>query len=213
MKILVTGFDPFGGESINPSSEVVRRLPKNVLDAEIIPLIIPTMFQLSISVIEEAILKYDPDVIVSIGQAGGRNAMTVERIGINRDDARIPDNAGVQRIDEPVVSSGPAAYFSTLPIKAMVQHIQNKGIHAAVSNTAGTFVCNHVMYGVLHLCATKYKNKRAGFIHIPYLSEQTQSKPQYPSMSLEDIITGIIASLEAIILYDKDIKVTAGQEH
>lgn len=213
MKILVTGFDPFGGESINPSSEVVRRLPKNVLDAEIIPLIIPTMFQLSISVIEEAILKYDPDVIVSIGQAGGRNAMTVERIGINRDDARIPDNAGVQRIDEPVVSSGPAAYFSTLPIKAMVQHIQNKGIHAAVSNTAGTFVCNHVMYGVLHLCATKYKNKRAGFIHIPYLSEQTQSKPQYPSMSLEDIITGIIASLEAIVLYDKDIKVTAGQEH
>ncbi|MBP3399222.1 MAG: pyroglutamyl-peptidase I [Erysipelotrichaceae bacterium] len=213
MKILVTGFDPFGGESINPSSEVVRRLPKNVLDAEIIPLIVPTMFQLSISVIEEAILKYDPDVIVSIGQAGGRNAITVERIGINVDDARIPDNAGVQRIDEPVVSLGPAAYFSTLPIKAMVQHIQNKGIHAAVSNTAGTFVCNHVMYGVLHLCATKYKNKRAGFIHIPYLIEQTQSKPQYPSMSLEDIITGIIASLEAIVLYDKDIKVTAGQEH
>lgn len=213
MKILVTGFDPFGGESINPSSEVVKRLPKNVLDAEIIPLIVPTMFQLSISVIEEAILKYDPGVIVSIGQAGGRNAMTVERIGINVDDARIPDNAGVQRIDEPVVSSGPAAYFSTLPIKAMVQHIQNKGIHAAVSNTAGTFVCNHVMYGVLHLCATKYKNKRAGFIHIPYLSEQTKNKPEYPSMSLEDIITGIIASLEAIVLYDKDIKVTAGQEH
>lgn len=213
MKILVTGFDPFGGESINPSSEVLKLLPKTILDADIICLTVPTVFNESISVIEEAILRFDPDVIVLIGQAGGRSAITVERIGINVDDARIKDNAGIQRIDEPVFSDGPAAYFSTLPIKAMVKNIQDKGISAAVSNTAGTFVCNHVMYGILHLCATKYLNKRSGFIHIPFLPEQTLNKPQLPSMSLEMICKGIEAALEAIILYREDIQVTGGVEH
>lgn len=213
MKILVTGFDPFGGESINPASEAVKCLPEFIAGAQIIPLIVPTVFYQSIEVIENAVKQYDPDVILSIGQAGGRATITVERIGINVDDARIADNMGQQMIDEPVVKDGPAAYFSTLPIKAMVKAMNDAGVMASVSNTAGTFVCNHVMYGILHLCATKYPMKRAGFVHIPFLPEQTADKPQYPSMSLEMIVKGLCAAIEAIIFYQQDISVIGGTEH
>ena len=213
MKIVVTGFDPFGGESINPASEAVKQLPEKIAGAQIVPLIVPTVFYRSIEVIKDAIETHNPDVILSIGQAGGRAAITVERIGINVDDARIADNIGQQMIDEPVVKEGPAAYFSTLPIKAMVKAIHDAGISANVSNTAGTFVCNHVMYGVLHLCATQYPDKRAGFVHIPFLPEQTIDKPQYPSMSLEDIVKGLTVAIEAIVSHQKDISVTGGTEH
>lgn len=213
MKILVTGFDPFGGESINPASEAVKLLPADIAGAQIVPLIVPTVFYHSIEVIKDAIEKHNPDVILSIGQAGGRAAITVERIGINVDDARIADNIGQQMIDEPVVKEGPAAYFSTLPIKAMVKAINDAGIHASVSNTAGTFVCNHVMYGVLHLCATQYPNKRAGFVHIPFLPEQTIDKSQYPSMPLNEIVKGLTMAIEAIASYQQDISVTGGTEH
>ena len=213
MKIVVTGFDPFGGESINPASEAVKQLPEKIAGAQIVPLIVPTVFYRSIEVIKDAIETHNPDVILSIGQAGGRAAITVERIGINVDDARIADNAGQQMVDEPVIKEGPAAYFSTLPIKAMVKAIHDAGISASVSNTAGTFVCNHVMYGVLHLCATQYPDKRAGFVHIPFLPEQTIDKPQYPSMSLEDIVKGLTVAIEAIVSHQKDISVTGGTEH
>ena len=213
MKILVTGFDPFGGELINPASEAVKCLPEEIAGAQIFPLIVPTVFYKSIHVIEQAIAQVDPDVILSIGQAGGRTAMTVERIGINVDDARIMDNEGQQMIDEPVVQDGPAAYFSTLPIKAMVKAMNDAGVIACVSNTAGTFVCNHVMYGVLHLCATQYPEKRAGFVHIPFLPEQTIDKPQIPSMPLEMIVKGLCAAVEAIVTCHKDISVTGGTEH
>ena len=213
MKIVVTGFDPFGGESINPASEAVKQLPEKIAGAQIVPLIVPTVFYRSIEVIKDVIETHNPDVILSIGQAGGRAAITVERIGINVDDARIADNAGQQMVDEPVIKEGPAAYFSTLPIKAMVKAIHDAGISASVSNTAGTFVCNHVMYGVLHLCATQYPDKRAGFVHIPFLPEQTIDKPQYPSMSLEDIVKGLTVAIEAIVSHQKDISVTGGTEH
>ncbi|MBR5289905.1 MAG: pyroglutamyl-peptidase I [Erysipelotrichaceae bacterium] len=213
MKILVTGFDPFGGESINPASEAVKCLPEFIAGAQIIPLIVPTVFYQSIEVIENAVKQYNPDVILSIGQAGGRASITVERIGINVDDARIADNMGQQMIDEPVVKDGPAAYFSTLPIKAMVKAMNDAGVMASVSNTAGTFVCNHVMYGILHLCATQYPDKRAGFVHIPFLPEQTVDKPKYPSMSLKMIVKGLCAAVEAIISYQQDISVTGGTEH
>ena len=213
MKILVTGFDPFGSESINPASEAVKRLNQTIDGAQIIPLIVPTVFYESMEVIEKAMLQYDPDAIVSIGQAGGRKDITVERIAINIDDARICDNKGQQLIDEPVVSDGPAAYFSTLPIKSMVKAMQDQNIPASVSNTAGTFVCNHVMYGVLHLCHTKFQSKRAGFIHIPFLPEQTKDKPQVPSMELDQIVKGIEAALKAVIHTSEDIKMTAGKEH
>lgn len=213
MKILVTGFDPFGGESINPAIESVKRLPETIAGAEIIKLEIPTVFHKSLQVIDEAIAKYDPDAILSIGQAGGRSDITVERVGINCDDARIPDNEGNQMIDELVFADGPSAYFVNLPIKAMVANIQSKHIPASVSNTAGTFVCNHVTYGVRYLVDKKYPGKRSGFIHIPFLPQQVLDKKDTASMSLETIVTGISAAIEAIVKTKEDIKVTGGATH
>lgn len=213
MKILVTGFDPFGGEPINPAIETVKRLPDTIAGAQILKLEIPTVCHKSLCVIDKAISQYDPDVILSIGQAGGRPDITVERVGINVDDCRIPDNEGNQIIDEPVFPDGPAAYFVTLPIKAMVQKMQEKGIPASVSNTAGTFVCNHVTYGVCHLVATKYPGKRSGFIHIPFLPSQVVNKKNMPSMSQNMLVEGITAAIEAIVENDVDIRVSGGTTH
>ena len=213
MKILVTGFDPFGGETVNPASETVKRLPDSVAGAEIIKLEIPTVCHKSLRVIDEAIAEHDPDVVLSIGQAGGRPDITVERIGINMDDCRIPDNEGNQIIDEPVFPEGPAAYFATVPIKAMVQRIQDREIPASVSNTAGTFVCNHVLYGVCHMIAVKYPGKRSGFIHIPFLPRQVVDKKNMPSMSQEMMVEAISAAIEAIVETKEDIRVTGGATH
>lgn len=213
MKILVTGFDPFGGEKINPAIETVKKLPDEILGAKIIKLEIPTVCHTSLKVIDEAIQQHNPDVILSIGQAGGRSDITVERIGINIDDCRIPDNAGQQIIDEPIYKDGPAAYFVNLPIKAMVQEIKKHNIPASVSNTAGTFVCNHVTYGVRHMIETKYHGKRSGFIHIPFLPQQVINRPNTPSMSLETITEAITVAIEAIIKNENDIKVIGGATH
>ncbi|MEG0685447.1 MAG: pyroglutamyl-peptidase I [Coprobacillus sp.] len=213
MKILVTGFDPFGGEKINPAIESVKKLADTINGAEIIKLEIPTVCHRSLEVIEEAIQKHNPDVILSIGQAGGRPDITVERVGINVDDCRIPDNAGQQIIDEPVYKDGPAAYFVNLPIKAMVENIQKHMIPASVSNTAGTFVCNHVTYGVRHMVETKYQGKRSGFIHIPFLPQQVIDKKNMPSMPLDTIVEAITAAIEAIVNTKEDIKVTGGATH
>lgn len=210
MKILVTGFDPFGGENVNPAIEAVKRLPDQIAGAKIIKMEIPTVFHKSITVIDEAIKEHDPDVILSIGQAGGRPDISVERIGINCDDARIADNEGNQMIDEPIFVDGPAAYFVNLPIKAMVAEIQKAKIPASVSNSAGTFVCNHITYGVLHLVETKYKGKRSGFIHIPFLPNQVLDKKGQPSMALSTIIEGLSAAIKAIVENDVDVKVTGG---
>lgn len=213
MKILVTGFDPFGTESINPAIESVKRLNDEIAGAEIIKLEIPTVRHKSLQVIKEAIKQYDPDVILSIGQAGGRSDITVERIGINCDDYRIPDNEGNQIIDEPVFADGPDAYFVNLPIKAMVQAIQQAGIPASVSNSAGTFVCNHVTYGVRHMIETKYAGKRSGFIHIPYLPSQVVDKKDQPSMSLETIVKALTEAIRAIVETKADLKITGGATH
>lgn len=213
MKILVTGFDPFGGESINPSIEAVKKLPENIAGAEIIKLEVPTVIGKSIDKIKEKLEEVHPDVVLSIGQAGGRTDIGVERIGINCDDCKIKDNEGNQPIDEKIIKDGPAAYFSTLPIKAMVKNIKAGGVPASVSNTAGTFICNHVLYGVLHLQASKYKEMRAGFIHIPFLPEQVVEKKNMPSMTLESIVKGLTLAIEAIVNNDTDIKITGGTTH
>lgn len=210
MKILVTGFDPFGGEPINPAIETVKRLPDSIAGAEIIKLEIPTVFYKSLQMIDEAIAKYNPDVVLSIGQAGGRPDITVERVGINIDDCRIPDNEGNQIIDGSIYLEGPDAYFVTVPIKAMVQRIQSRNIPASVSNTAGTFVCNHVTYGVCHLIATKYPGKRSGFIHIPFLPQQVTDKKNMPSMSQDLMVEAIEAAIEVIVETKQDIKVVGG---
>ena len=213
MKILVTGFDPFGGEKINPAIESVKRLPDKILDAEIIKLEIPTVIGKSVDKIREKIKEVEPDVVLSIGQAGGRPDITVERVGINCDDCRIKDNEGNQPIDEKVVEDGPAAYFATIPIKAMVEHIKEGKIPASVSNTAGTFICNHVLYGVCHIKATEYPNMRTGFIHIPFLPEQVTDKKNMPSIDLDKIVKGLELAIEAIITNEEDIVVTGGKTH
>jgi pyroglutamyl-peptidase len=213
MKILVTGFDPFGGEKVNPAIEAVKRLPDTIAGADIIKLEIPTVVYKSLKTIDAAIAKYDPDTIISIGQAGGRPDITVERVGINCNDCRIPDNEGNQPIDEPVYADGPDAYFSLLPIKSMVAKIQSVGIPASVSDTAGTFICNHVLYGVRYLCEHKYPGKKSGFMHIPYMTSQAVGKRNTPSMSLDEIVKGLTAAIEAVVTTETDIKVTGGTEH
>ena len=210
MKILVTGFDPFGGEPINPAIESVKRLPDNIAGAEIIKLEIPTVRKKSLEKIEKAINEHNPDVILSIGQAGGRFYISIERIGINLDDFRIPDNEGNQIIDEPIFPDGENSYFVKLPVKAMVQNVQKNNIPASVSYTAGTFVCNHVLYGVLYLIEKKYKGKKSGFIHIPFLPQQVVDKRNTPSMELNTIVKGLTAAIEAIVKNNEDIKEVGG---
>lgn len=214
MKILVTGFDPFGGEKVNPAQEAVKSLPSVIHGAEIHWVEIPTVFYKSAEVLEAEIVRYQPNVVLCIGQAGGRTSLTPERVAINQDDARIPDNQGNQPIDTPIRLDGEAAYFSTLPIKAMVQAIKEDGLPATVSNTAGTFVCNHLMYQALYLADKKFPNVRAGFMHIPYMTEQVINKPNTASMNLVDIVKGIEAAIGAIVDHkDKDLKLVGGTTH
>lgn len=212
MKILVTGFDPFGGDQTNPAIEAVKRLPDEIKGAKIIKLEIPTVFGKSAEVVEAAMEKENPDYVVHIGQAGGRYGITPERVAINIDDARIHDNEGNQPIDQVIQPNGENAYFSQLPIKAMVTYMKKIGLPASVSNTAGTFVCNHIMYQSLHLTHTKFPNTKAGFIHVPFLPEQVVDRPETPSMSLDDIVKGLTAAIEAIVDFHgkEDLKVIGG---
>ncbi|MDR5585919.1 MULTISPECIES: pyroglutamyl-peptidase I [Clostridium] len=211
MKVLITGFDPFGGESINPALEAVKKLPNTISNAEIIKLEIPTVFKKSLEKIEENILAHKPDIVISIGQAGGRFGITPERVAINIDDARIEDNEKNQPIDLKVFEDGENAYFATLPIKAMVKEMQEAGIPSSVSNSAGTFVCNHVMYGVLYMINKKYPNIKGGFIHVPYIPSQVVNKPNMPSMSIEDISKGLELSIKAAVENNEDIKTAQGE--
>lgn len=215
MKIIVTGFDPFGGEPINPALETIKSLPKTIAGAEIIIVEIPTVFDKAADVLEEKMTEHLPDAVLCIGQAGGRVDLTPERIAINQDDARIPDNEGQQPIDRTIRSDGQPAYFSTLPIKAMVEAIHRIGLPASVSNTAGTFVCNHLMYQALYLAEKQFPKTKAGFLHIPFLPEQVVDKPGLASMSLNDIVRGVEVAIGAIVEYrDKeDIKKGGGSTH
>lgn len=215
MKILVTGFDPFGGDNTNPSIEAVNKLRDEIAGAKIIKLEIPTVFGKSASVLKKAMISEQPDYVLNIGQAGGRFGLTPERVAINLDDARIPDNEGNQPIDKIIKANGENAYFSQLPIKAMVEAIHNAGLPASISNTAGTFVCNHIMYQVLYLTHTEFLNTKAGFMHIPFLPEQVVNRPGMASMSLDDLVKGITASIEAIIEFHgkDDLKVIGGATH
>lgn len=210
MKVLITGFDPFGGESINPALEAVKKLPETISGAQIIKLEIPTVFRKSLEKIEENIIKHNPNIIISVGQAGGRFGVTPERVAINIDDARIPDNEKNQPLDLKIFEDGESAYFTNLPIKAMVEEMKNAGIPGSVSNTAGTFVCNHVMYGVLYLINKKYPNMKGGFIHVPYIPSQVLDKANSPSMSIDDISKGLELCIKAAIEHNDDIKVVGG---
>ena len=215
MRILVTGFDPFGGETINPAIETVKKLPNRIAGAEIIKLEIPTVFDKSAQIVNQRLEEEKIDYVLHIGQAGGRSALTPERIAINLDDARIPDNEGNQPIDEPIIPEGESAYFSQLPIKAMVSYMKEEGLPASISNTAGTFVCNHIMYQTLHQTDTNDPQVKAGFMHIPFLPEQVLGQTDLPSLTLAEIVRGVEASLRAIIDYDgqDDLKIVGGKIH
>lgn len=215
MKILVTGFDPFGSDKINPAIEAVKRLPDTIKGAKIIKLEIPTVFNKSAQVVHQAIVKEQPDYVLSVGQAGGRSALTPERVAININDGRIPDNDGYQPLDEPIQPDGDTAYFTQLPIKAMAKAIRAAGLPAIVSNTAGTYVCNHIFYQVQYMRAKEFPKLKAGFIHIPFLPEQVITRPNQPSMALADIVKGLTAAIGAIVERDgqSDIKAVEGQNH
>lgn len=214
MKILLTAFDPFADEKINPTLEVLKKLEDNILDVQLIKLELPTVFGKSSKILEEKIKEAKPDVILSLGQAGGRSKITVERIAINIDDANIKDNEGNKPIDQKIKDDGENAYFSTLPIKAIVEEIKKAGIPAEISNTAGTFVCNHIMYEDLYL-AEKYGNIKAGFIHIPFLPEQVIDKKDMPSMNISDIKKALEIAIATIIKFSNkdDLKINGGSTH
>ncbi|WP_099320488.1 pyroglutamyl-peptidase I [Anaerococcus sp. Marseille-P3625] len=213
MKILLTAFDPFANEKINPTLEVLKKLEDNILNAQIIKLKLPTIFDKSSQILEEKIKEIKPDFILSLGQAGGRSKITVERVAINVDDASIKDNAGEKPIDQKIRIDGKNAYFSTLPIKAIVEEIKKAAIPAEISNSAGTFVCNHIMYEGLYF-AEKYGNIKAGFIHIPFLPEQVIDKDM-PSMNISDIKKSLEIAIATIIKYSNkdDLKISGGSTH
>ena len=210
MKVLITGFDPFGGEKINPAWEAVKGIKDTIEGAKIIKLEIPTVFNKSIEKVKEAMELEKPDIVLCIGQAGGRYDITIERVAINVDDARIEDNEKNQPIDIPVFEDGENAYFSNLPIKAMVEEIKGQGIPSSISNSAGTFVCNHIMYGVLYHINKTYKNMRGGFIHVPFINEQVLDKKNQPYMPVEHITKALEAAIKAAVINNEDIKKSGG---
>ena len=208
MKVLVTGFDPFGGEIENPAYEAVKLLPDQIAGAEIIKMEVPTVFARSTLAVEKALEAYHPDIVINVGQAGGRACINIEKVAINLAQARIPDNDGKAPTDTPLQEDGSSAYYTTLPVNAIVENIRSHGLPCHVSYTAGTYVCNCVMYNVLYMSEKKYPNIRAGFIHIPYSTSQVVNKPNgTPSMSIADMAKGIEYAVEAAVLNEKDIKV------
>ena len=192
--LLITGFDPFGGETVNPSWEAVSRLPDTIGDYRLTKLQIPTVFSLAARTVLDAAEDDIPDVILCIGQAGGRDAVTPERIAVNMASATIADNAGITPREEPILPGGPDGIFSTVPVARMAEAIRDAGLPGKISNTAGTFVCNDTLYRLLHRFAGTAV--RAGFIHVPWLPEQ--AKEGAPSMELQDITAALTAAIGAL---------------
>jgi pyroglutamyl-peptidase len=206
--VLVTGFDPFGTNTVNPSWMAVQALHgRQIGGHRIVGAQLPTVFGHSLETLRDLLQRHRPDLAICTGQAGGRAALSLERVAINVNDARIPDNAGEQPVDTPIVAGGPAAYFSTLPIKAMLASVLEAGINAEVSQTAGTFVCNHVFYGLMHELAGRpaLRGTRGGFIHVPWLPGQGQ-----PSMQLEEIVEGLRVAIGCALTTAHDVRKEAG---
>jgi pyroglutamyl-peptidase len=210
--VLVTGFGPFGGEPINPALEAIKLLEGHILGEEyrVVTRELPVTRFEAIDSIVAHIRETDPVLVLAVGQAGGRLEITPERVAINVDDYRIPDNGGVQPVDEPVVAGAPTAYWSTLPIKAMVLAMREAGIPALVSNSAGTFVCNHLFYGLMHHLAQSGNKIRGGFVHIPYLPVQAVRIGAQPSMAVETVVKGLEVALSTALNNDDDIKAGGG---
>lgn len=215
-RVLVTGFEPFEQDILNPSWEVARALHGAVVDgAEVHAVQLPCVFGRAIERLDAALAEVRPTLVVGLGLAGGRADWTPERVAINVDDARIPDNAGGRPIDAPVVSGGPVGYFSTLPIKAIVHALRDAGVPASVSQTAGTFVCNHVFYALMHRLATvpALAGARGGFVHVPLLPEQAAQRPGQPSMALSTQVEALRVLLRTALAVEADLREGGGQLH
>lgn len=185
MKILYTGFSPFGGESVNPSYEALRLLPDSIAGAAVLRLELPVSFESAGKLLVEAMERERPDIVICVGQAGGRAAVTPEYVAINYRSARIPDNDGFQPLDEPVCVGGPVGYFTKLPVHRIAGRCRENGIPAAVSYSAGTYVCNNLMYTLLRTIEAEFPRVAGGFIHVPYSSAQAAAKtPTPPGMEL-----------------------------
>jgi pyroglutamyl-peptidase len=213
-KILVTGFERFGGEVINPSEEIVRSIDGEMLDGyKIVGAILPVVFAEAPQMLAALIEQHRPSLVIALGQAGGRAEISIERVAINLIDARIPDNADLQPIDVEVIAHAPAAYYTNLPIKAIVARLTERGIPAAVSLSAGSFVCNQVFYWIAHLLATEYPETRGGFIHVPWLPQQSFRHPGEPTLTLQCMIDGVLAAIDCALHTDVDLRIAGGSTH
>lgn len=211
--VLLTGFEPFNKEPINPAWEAVRALDGwGEGGFRVVARQLPCVFGDAITAMRTLIDELQPSLVIAVGQAGGRVDLSVERVAINVDDAPIKDNADKQLVDQAIVRGGPAAYFATLPIKAIVAALRAAGLPASVSQTAGTFVCNHVFYGLMHALAGR-NDVKAGFIHIPYLPEQAARHPGAASMSLEQMKDGLRVAIRTALAVEHDASVAGGATH
>ncbi len=212
--VLLTGFEPFGGERINPSGEIVRALDGAILNRHrVVTAILPVAFASTLPMFEALLETHRPVLVLATGQAGGRSELAIERIAANLIDARIADADGVQPIDEPVIADAPAAYFSTLPVKAMLERLRELGIPAALSQTAGVYVCNQAFFALAHLVATRYRGTRAGFLHVPWLPEQAARHHGQPSIALETMVAGVRAAIECAVATRQDLRIAGGATH
>ena len=210
--VLLTGFEPFGGERINPAQEIVRALDGEIIAAHrVVGAILPVAFAATLPMLEDLLDSHRPTLVLALGQAGGRSEISLERVAINLIDARIADNDGLQPIDEEVIANAPGAYFSTLPVKAIEARLRGLGIPAAPSLSAGSFVCNQVFYGLAHLLATRHPAARGGFVHVPWLPEQAARRGGQPSMALATMIDGVRAAIECAIATPRDLHVVGGE--
>jgi pyroglutamyl-peptidase len=209
--VLITGFEPFGGERMNPSQEIARNLHGKVIAGhEVVGALLPCVFGEANAELRRLLKEHGPVLVICVGQAGGRAAITPERVAINVDDARIADNAGAQPTDQAIVRGGPAAYFSTLPVKAIVAALRAGGVPAEVSQTAGTFVCNHVFYGLMHALRGK-RGVRGGFMHVPFLPEQ--AKTGEPSLPLKTMTSAVALAVETALRNKRDVRARGGATH
>ncbi len=213
MKALVTGFDPFGGEKTNPAYLSIEKLPDQIGDCQIVKLKIPTIFDESIDLLQAAIEREQPDFVICVGQAGGRCNITPEVVAINIDDASIADNAGNQPNERKIKDDGENAYFATLPYKAIVKALCDAAIPAQLSYTAGTFVCNHLFYGLMYTIEKKYPKIRGGFIHVPFCNAQAVDKPATPFMTVEMIAKALQITVQTTAQNDVDIITAGGATH
>jgi pyroglutamyl-peptidase len=213
-KVLILGFEPFAGETINPFAEIVRHLDGDVIDGHsIVSGVLPVSFTEAPARLAQLLDRHQPELVIALGQAGGRPAISLERVAINLIDARIADNDGLQPVDVPIVQDGPGAYFSGLPLKAIEAHLRGLGVPASLSLSAGTFVCNQIFYWLVHLLATDQPEARAGFVHVPWLPEQAARHPGEPGMALETMLMGIRGAIECALGTTSDLGVAGGTTH